>query len=688
MKIYLGDLAHSTVGLTNNHTPLNIGSIAAFIDQELKGEVDIRLFKDPNCLLEAMKKNPPDILGLSNYVWCQSVSEEMFRQYKEIKKDGITVWGGPNFQLTEHYKVLQCLKNRPYVDFFVPFEGERPILNIIRAVIKFGSDVRVLKTQHQDAFAGLFFVDLDGKLVSNQIGLNLEDVNAVPSPYLTGWLDKFLEDGMHPMFETQRGCPYQCTFCHTGLDYYKRGRSFDFDRTIEEIKYITKKVPDPTKSHLYITDSNFGMWPQDLKLAQWMKGHYEKTGFPLSFGTSTGKGRPELVKKTVMAHPKLTLTNSVQSLDPKVLKAIKRRNLPIDELKGAQKELDMAGKISNPEIILGLPEETKKSHIETFRKLIHDVGANIILQYTLMLLPGTNLATDEMREKYKYIVKYRLLPTQFGEYGGQKTFEIEEVSVGTKDMNYAEYLEMRELFFFVHNINSNMIYRPMIRYLLCLEEDVVAFFLYLMKKRKTLGEHFGNQILKNYIYDTEKELFDTKKEIIDFYSREENYQALLDGKMGVNLAHTYRTRVFLNTKQWSEFVCNAFVSFIRQKYGLQGNVIKIAEAINQHIGAQVECQYSFLNDKNNIPSQENPLVDELEFDIPKMFSSKMDKEQMMQGKKQKSNYEYYMRDDAITYIRSFDDQTTINLALIVLRMDRKYIFPEFKRRQVVEVKSF
>ena len=67
------------------------------------------------------------------------------------------------------------------------------------------------------------------------------------------------------------------------------------------------------------------------------------------------------------------IIQNVQTLDKEVLSKIKRRNFPIDQLKYSQDELDVSGKLSQPEIILGLPYETKESHLNTFRKIINEI---------------------------------------------------------------------------------------------------------------------------------------------------------------------------------------------------------------------------------------------------------------------------------------------------------------------------
>ena len=98
MRIYLADLAYDTVEV-NATVPLNIGYIAAHLDQVHGSKIQIRLFKYPTELEAALKANPPDVLGVSNYSWSSRLSYHLVSIAKRANHKTVTIMGGPNIRL-------------------------------------------------------------------------------------------------------------------------------------------------------------------------------------------------------------------------------------------------------------------------------------------------------------------------------------------------------------------------------------------------------------------------------------------------------------------------------------------------------------------------------------------------------------------------------------------------------------
>ena len=122
MKIFLADLTYFTVTIATESLPINIGYIASYCLKKFGAKVEIKLFKYIEELEKAIKESPPDILGISNYIWSQNVSYEMFKLFSEKNPNGLKIWGGPNFPIDmpsqkEFFKIFSD------VDAYIPIDG-------------------------------------------------------------------------------------------------------------------------------------------------------------------------------------------------------------------------------------------------------------------------------------------------------------------------------------------------------------------------------------------------------------------------------------------------------------------------------------------------------------------------------------------------------------------------------------
>ena len=97
LRIFLCDLTYDTILLVSDTIPINIGFIASYINKYLSKDIEISLFKYPQNTIEAIKKNPPDMIALSNYSWNSNLSEFVSSIAKKYNPNVITSQGGTNF---------------------------------------------------------------------------------------------------------------------------------------------------------------------------------------------------------------------------------------------------------------------------------------------------------------------------------------------------------------------------------------------------------------------------------------------------------------------------------------------------------------------------------------------------------------------------------------------------------------
>ena len=101
------------------------------------------------------------------------------------------------------------------------------------------------------------------------------------------------------------------------------------------------------------------------------------------------------------------------------------------------------------ELIVGLPGDTKEKHFQSLRDCIDRLRLNLIVSHQLMLLPGTPLATPEMRAEHGLKTRWRPLVGCAGIYRiGEEDIpiaEIEEIVTETATMSLQDHIECREM---------------------------------------------------------------------------------------------------------------------------------------------------------------------------------------------------------------------------------------------------
>jgi len=101
LLIYLADLYHDYLP-TRQHTPLGIGYIGEYLKNQFPQEVEIRLFKSPEKLLEGIDEEVPDVIGMSNYIWNHVLNRFVGKRIRSGKNPNIPIiMGGPNIRLDD-----------------------------------------------------------------------------------------------------------------------------------------------------------------------------------------------------------------------------------------------------------------------------------------------------------------------------------------------------------------------------------------------------------------------------------------------------------------------------------------------------------------------------------------------------------------------------------------------------------
>ena len=538
MKIFLGDLVHDWEKVSLWTVPLNVGYIGAYAQKYFPGELEVRLFKRPNEMIEAIKKEQPDVVGLAYYVWNANLNNAVLERTGEYAPYALRVGGGPNFTSANANPLAatQFFGDVPSCDAYIVNQGERGFVELLRRYREVGGDKRRLMEQsvpgcmlNGSAYESSVLVDTDLDII--------RDLDEIPSPYQNGMMDPFLAEPFVPLLETNRSCPYRCTFCAWGIGTGKLAR-FSDERVFADIDYIGAQ--NPASANIFIVDANFSILERDVDIARYLYQSHQKYGFPGHVGCQWNKSRPDRVMRVAREFRGLSEVGaSMQSLDSNVLEAIKRRNLDIQDVADMIQALNDEGIETTffSELILGLPNESAGSHLEANRILM-DLGAEVF-NYNLHLLPGTEMDSAESRERYITRTGWRLHDNAFGVYDGMKVFEGQEVVLGTNAMSTEELRSFRFIHFLIQFMWGRRWYFDFLQLMHNAGTHPLDTVLKVVDAFKADDGEMG-ALYQRFSDDHNLENFQSFEELVEHWSRDENLERLRDGTYGkLNYLYTY-----------------------------------------------------------------------------------------------------------------------------------------------------
>jgi len=362
----------------------------------------------------------------------------------------------------------------------------------------------------------------NGSLVSGRaIGLSTE-LATVPSPYLTGVMEPFMHIEYMPMLQTSRLCPYTCAFCVSGKREGKL-RAFPIEQVTEEVDYIASRYKDIPDLPLYIADDNFGILERDVEIAQHLRTISEKIGYPTKLFYYNDKkfGKTSRDVHDIVGYMCFHgLTLSLQTENPETLKAIKRRNMSVEQLAeaiawGRSKNLPLT-----TELIFGLPMETRQSFLELIDKCF-EMNFDNIHCYNLIIFDGIILNRPSARKQYAIKTKYRHASGSFLHLGTDFCAEAEEVVVGASGFDIDDFMLIRRINMVLYTISYLRMHTSFFAYI----KKLGVKFTVFAEKMFDVNNH-SDEVGKDYVdfirdLDTaiNSELFDTREEVIEYMRR-------------------------------------------------------------------------------------------------------------------------------------------------------------------------
>lgn len=322
-------------------------------------------------ILEDIYRRKPDAIGFSCYIWNIGMVEKLMGELHKLLPQLPVFLGGPEVT----YDADKLLRKYPYLTGIFIGEGEATFAQVVKYYVK----------KNPESLEDIPGLMLRSGMTPERKPLNLTDV-------------PFLYDDMAPFtnriiyYETQRGCPFRCSYCLSSIDKTVRFR--DIEVVKKELAFFLEKKVKQVK----FVDRTFNC-NHDHAMAVWQylyehdngvtNFHFEIAGDILREDeiALVAKMRPGLVQFEI----------GVQSTNTDTLREI-RRVMDIEKLKQVVAALKAAHNVHiHLDLIAGLPYEDYDSFARSFDDVYAMEPEQLQLGF-LKVLKGSYMA--EMAESY------------------------------------------------------------------------------------------------------------------------------------------------------------------------------------------------------------------------------------------------------------------------------------------------
>ena len=377
-----------------NYFPYSVGLLQAYVQKHAKDatkyQFRLPVYKRITVDEAVGSVLGADIVGFSTYVWNIKISLKIAEMVKQQKPDTIIVFGGP--QVPDQAE--EFVRQNPFIDLCCHGEGEQVFLDILENMEK----------RSWENVSSVSFLDSNDQLVVNPKVSRIKALDQVPSPFLSGTFNELMlknpDEQWLVLWETNRGCPFSCTFCDWGSATASKVFRFDIDRIKREIDWFAQQKIE----FIFCCDANFGILPRDIEIAQYAADVKKATGYPQALSVQNTKNAQEraYTVQKILSDAGLNkgVTIALQSVDEKTLQSIKRDNISSDAYQELQRRFSQSGVETYTDMILGLPGETYSSFADGVDHIISNGQHNRIQFNNCSILPNAEMGDVKYQAKY------------------------------------------------------------------------------------------------------------------------------------------------------------------------------------------------------------------------------------------------------------------------------------------------
>lgn len=354
----------------------------------------------PEQLLASYGSDRIDVLGISCYCWNSETNYSLAREVRRRFPDSLVIAGGPD----PDYRNTDFFADHPYVDAIVVQDGEIAFDRILARFAEGRRDLAdvtglVLPPRAPDGprFCATGPQELPAEFAASPWLTNRDYFEQV-IPRLRA---QRADGSIIISWETDRGCPYKCTFCDWGSNTYAKVRRLPIDRLREEAMWIGQQQIDIVS----FTAANFGILPQDSVIVDHLIEAKRRYGYPKNLQWNNAKNNTdrviEISAKAYAAGMIDFHVLSIQSLDADVLAAMSRVNIAEQRQRHLVDTLRAKGMPNVVQLIYGGPVDNLERFSRTLTGLMEWGVHDEYVTYPFMVLPNAPANDPEYRKKWQ-----------------------------------------------------------------------------------------------------------------------------------------------------------------------------------------------------------------------------------------------------------------------------------------------
>lgn len=316
------------------------------------------------------------IVGFGLYVWNRDEVSLLVRHLRRRFPDLILLGGGAEATADP----TGLMQEAPF-DFLVAGEGEGVLPDLLQ---------RLLQGQSLDDLPNLFRRQ-GGEILSSPCPSLPVDLDSLPSPWLSGGLDRYIQEGV--LWQLARGCSFACEFCFDGMGS-RSVRRFPLARVEAELDYLVRHGV----RQVFVLDSTFN---QDIRRAKLILKMIREKAPRVHFHFEVRYEFLDAELARLFADISCSLQIGLQSASPRVLGMV-GRSFDLQNFRRKIALLNHAGVTFGFDLIYGLPGDSLPEFEQSLDFALQ-LYPNQLDIFPLAILPGTPLADKSAAQQLNYL---------------------------------------------------------------------------------------------------------------------------------------------------------------------------------------------------------------------------------------------------------------------------------------------